>query len=91
MNEVGEDIEIPIVKAKINNENDTDELNFIQDGLQLKNGNILLISYDKTITEYDIKQKQCIQIIQTTIAFMDTCYELKDGRIGITALDNGNI
>ena len=91
MNEVGEDIEIPIVKAKINNEDDTDELNFIQDGLQLKNGNILLISYDKTITEYDIKQKQCIQIIQTTIAFMDTCYELKDGRIGITAMDNGNI
>ena len=22
---------------------------------------------------------------------MDTCYELKDGRIGITAIDNGNI
>jgi len=91
MNEVGEDEEIPIVKAKINDEEDTNELNFITDGIQLKNGNILLVSFDKTITEYDIKQKQCVQIIQTSIVFMDTCYELKDGRIGVTAIDNGNI
>ena len=74
MNEVGEDEEIPIVKAKINDEEDTNELNFITDGIQLKNGNILLVSFDKTITEYDIKQKQCVQIIQTSIVFMDTCY-----------------
>ena len=91
MDEVGEDEEIPIVKAKINDEEDTNELNFITDGIQLKNGNILLVSFDKTITEYDIKQKQCVQIIQTSIVFMDTCYELKDGRIGVTAIDNGNI
>ena len=91
MNEVGEDEEIPIVKAKINDEEDTNELNFITDGIQLKNDNILLVSFDKTITEYDIKQKQCVQIIQTSIVFMDTCYELKDGRIGVTAIDNGNI
>ena len=91
MNEVGEDDEIPIVNNKINDEEDTTELNLIKDGIQLKNGNILLISYDRTITEYDIKSKQCIQIIQTTIDFMDTCYELKDGRIGITATDKGNI
>ena len=91
MNEVGEDEEIPIVKAKINDEEDTNELNFITDGIQLKNGNILLVSFDKTITECDIKQKQCVQIIQTSIVFMDTCYELKDGRIGVTAIDNGNI
>ena len=91
MNEVGEDEEIPLVKAKINDEEDTNELNFITDGIQLKNGNILLVSFDKTITEYDIKQKQCVQIIQTSIVFMDTCYELKDGRIGVTAIDNGNI
>lgn len=91
MNEVGEDIEIPIVRGKINNEEDTIELNFIRDGIQLRNGNILLISYDKTITEYDIKQRQCIQIIQTPIALMDSCYELKDGRIGITATDNAHI
>ena len=91
MNEVGEDDEIPIVNNKINDEEDTTELNLIKDGIQLKNGNILLISYDRTITEYDIKSKQCVQIIQTTIDFMDTCYELKDGRIGITATDKGNI
>ena len=91
MNEIGQDIEIPIVKAKINNEEDTTEINFIKDGIQLRNGNILLISYDKTITEYDIKQRQCIQIIQTSITFMDSCYELKDGRIGITATDSGYI
>ena len=91
MNEVGEDDEIPIVNNKINDEEDTTELNLIKDGIQLKNGNILLISYDRTITEYDIKNKQCVQIIQTTIDFMDTCYELKDGRIGITATDKGNI
>ena len=91
MNEVGQDVEIPIVKATINNEEDSTDINFIKDGIQLRNGNILLISYDKTITEYDIKQRQCIQIIQTPISFMDTCYELKDGRIGITATDNGYI
>ena len=91
MNEVGEDDEIPIVNNKINDEEDTTELNLIKDVIQLKNGNILLISYDRTITEYDIKNKQCVQIIQTTIDFMDTCYELKDGRIGITATDKGNI
>ena len=91
VDEVGEDEEIPIVKAKINDEEDTNELNFITDGIQLKNDNILLVSFDKTITEYDIKQKQCVQIIQTSIVFMDTCYELKDGRIGVTAIDNGNI
>ena len=27
----------------------------------------------------------------TTIPFLDTYYELKDGRIGITSTDNGNI
>ena len=91
MNEVGEEDEIPIVKKDINNDEDTTELNQIQDGIQLKNGNILLISWDRTITEYDIKNKQCIQVIQTQIDFMDKCYELKDGRIGITATDNGNI
>ena len=91
MNEVGDDEEIPIEKAPLNEEEDKSEINIISGGIQLRNGNILLISYDKTITEYDIKQKQCIQIIQTTINFMDTCYELKDGRIGITAYDNGNI
>ena len=91
MNEVGEEDEIPIVKAKISPDEDRSELNLIRDGIELKNGNILLISWDKTITEYDIKKKQCIQVIQTSIDFMDTCYELKDGRIGITATDNGNI
>ena len=91
MNEIGQDIEIPLVKSKINNEEDTMEMNFIRDGIQLRNGNILLISYNKTITEYDINQRQCIQIIETPIVLMDTCYELKDGRIGITATDNGYI
>ena len=91
MNEVGEDEEIPIKRASINPDKDTTEMNFIQDGIQLKNGNILLISYDKTITEYDIIRKQCVQIIETSIILMESCYELKDGRIGITAMDNGNI
>jgi WD40 repeat protein len=91
MNEVGEDEEIPIKRAAINPDKDTTEMNFIQDGIQLKNGNILLISYDKTITEYDIIRKQCVQIIETSIILMESCYELKDGRIGITAMDNGNI
>ena len=90
MSEVGEDEEIPIELSKVNEE-DKIEMDFISGGIQLKNGNLLLISYNKTITEYDITQKQCIQIIQTTIGFMESCYELKDGRIGITANDNGNI
>ena len=91
MNEVVEDDEIPIALNQINEEEDTTEYHLIKDGIQLRNGNILLISYDKSITEYDIKSKQCIQIIQTSIDFMETCYELKDGRIGITANDKGNI
>jgi WD40 repeat protein len=91
MNEVAEDDEIPIALNQINEEEDTTEYHLIKDGIQLRNGNILLISYDKSITEYDIKSKQCIQIIQTSIDFMETCYELKDGRIGITANDKGNI
>ena len=91
MNEVVEDDEIPIALNQINEGEDTTEYHLIKDGIQLRNGNILLISYDKSITEYDIKSKQCIQIIQTSIDFMETCYELKDGRIGITANDKGNI
>ena len=91
MNEVAEDDEIPIALNQRNEEEDTTEYHLIKDGIQLRNGNILLISYDKSITEYDIKSKQCIQIIQTSIDFMETCYELKDGRIGITANDKGNI
>ena len=91
INEVGEEDEIPIKRAEINPDEDKSELNLIKDGIQLKNGNLLLISWDKTITEYDLKKKQCIQVIETSIDFMDTCYELKDGRIGITATDNGNI
>ena len=90
MDEVDNESTITIQKAPIP-EGDNCMLNKISSGCELRNGNILLISWDKIITEYDIKSKQCIQIIQTTIDFMDTCYELKDGRLGITAIDNGNI
>ena len=65
-------------------------MNLIKYGIQLKNGNILLISLDKTITEYDLELKRCIQVIPTDIEFLDTCYELKDGRIALTAEDNAN-
>ena len=91
LNEIGYEEEIPLVKEKIPDDEDTCAINLIRDGVQLKNGNILLISMDRTITEYDLELKQCIQVIQTKIDLMDSCYELKDGRIGITAIDNGNI
>ena len=91
LNEIGYEEEIPLVKEKFGEDEDISAINLIRDGVQLKNGNILLISMDRTITEYDLELKQCIQVIQTKIDFMDTCYELKDGRIGITAIDNGNI
>ena len=91
LNEIGYEEEIPLVKEKFGEDEDISAINLIRDGVQLKNGNILLISMDRTITEYDLEMKQCIQVIQTKIDFMDTCYELKDGRIGITAIDNGNI
>ena len=91
LNEIGYEEEIPLVKEKIPDDEDICAINLIRDGVQLKNGNILLISMDRTITEYDLELKQCIQVIQTKIDLMDSCYELKDGRIGITAIDNGNI
>ena len=91
LNEIGYEEEIPLVKEKFGEDEDISAINLTRDGVQLKNGNILLISMDRTITEYDLGLKQCIQVIQTKIDFMDTCYELKDGRIGITAVDNGNI
>ena len=91
MNEIGKDEQLTIVKRNLNLNEDIKEQNLISDGIELKNGNILLISWDQTITEYDIKLKKCIQVIQTTINYMDKCYELKDGRIGILANDNGNI
>ena len=91
LNEIGYEEEIPLVKEKFGEDEDISAINLTRDGVQLKNGNILLISMDRTITEYDLELKQCIQVIQTKIDFMDTCYELKDGRIGITAVDNGNI
>ena len=91
LKEIGYEVEIPLVKEKLGEDEDISAINITRDGVQLKNGNILLISLDRTITEYDLELKQCIQVIQTKIDFMDTCYELKDGRIGITAVDNGNI
>ena len=91
LNEIGYEEEIPLVKENIPENEDICAINLIRDGIQLKNGNILLISMDRTITEYDLELKQCIQVIQTKLDLMDTCYELKDGRIGITANDNGNI
>ena len=91
LKEIGYEVEIPLVKEKFGEDEDISAINLTRDGVQLKNGNILLISLDRTITEYDLELKQCIQVIQTKIDFMDTCYELKDGRIGITAVDNGNI
>ena len=90
MDEVGKEEEILIIKSPLKDE-DCTQINRIQNGIQLKNGNILLISWDRIITEYDIQTKKCIQVIETAIDFMDTCYELKDGRIAITATDNGNI
>ena len=47
---LGDDVKIPIVKAPLNEEEDKTKINLITGGIQLKNGNILLISYEKTIT-----------------------------------------
>ena len=91
LNEVGYFEEIPIVSQNLPENDDCSEINLSVNGIQLRNGNILLINWNLTITEYDLNLKQCIQVIQTKINFMDTCYELKDGRIGITATDNANI
>ena len=91
LKEVGYFEEIPIVLQKLPDNEDICEENVSFNGIQLRNGNILLISWNLTITEYDLNLKQCIQVIQTKIYFMITCYELKDGRICITADDNANI
>ena len=87
---INNEVRINIVKGAIP-DGDNTMMNKISSGIELRNGNLILVSWDKTITEYDIKKEQCIQVIQTQIEFMDTCYELKDGRLGITAMDNGNI
>ena len=90
LNEIGYEDEIPLVKAKIKEDEDVSQINLIRNGIQLKNGNLLLISLDNTITEYDLELKKCIQVIPLDIDFLDTCYELKDGRIALTAEDNAN-
>lgn len=87
---IDNEVKINIVKGAIP-DGDTTMINKISSGIELRNGNLILVSWDKTITEYDIKKEQCIQVIQTQIEYMDSCYELKDGRLGITAMDNGNI
>lgn len=91
LNDIGYYDEIPIFTPKLPDVEDFCEENLTINGIQLRNGNILLINWNLTITEYDLKLKQCVQVIETKINFMETCYELKDGRIGITAIDNANI
>ena len=91
LNDIGYYDEIPIFTPKLPDVEDFCEENLTINGIQLRNGNILLINWNLTITEYDLKLKQCVQVIETKINFMETCYELKDGRIGITATDNANI
>ena len=90
LNEIGYEEEIPLVHTGGGENEDTSDITLTSNGIQLRNGNVLLINWDRTITEYDLELKQCIQIIQTKINFMETCYELKDGRIAITATDNAN-
>ena len=73
------------------NDNNNEDFRIISSSIQLKNGNILLSCWDKTISEYDIKNKTCINIIKTNIEYIDTLCELKDGRIAFTANDNARI
>ncbi len=87
INSKGNDIDSTRLKK---NDKD-DEFGKISYSIQLENGNILLSSWDKTISEYDIKNRSCVNIINTNIDFIDFLCELKDGRIAFTAIDNARI
>ena len=68
-----------------------DEYGKFSYSIQLQNGNVLLSCWDKTISEYDIKNRNCVNIINTNVEYIDFLYELKDGRIVFTAIDNARI
>lgn len=87
INSKGNDIDSTRLKK---NDKD-DEFGKISYSIQLENGNILLSCWDKTISEYDIKNRSCVNIINTNIDFIDFLCELKDGRIAFTAIDNARI
>lgn len=89
--DVDEPLEINIVKEHLKPGEDTRKYNKIAAGIQSKNGNIIIGSWDHTIGEYDIATGKCIQVIQTDIDYITFLCELKDTRIAVTAEDNGNI
>jgi WD40 repeat protein len=60
-------------------------------GIQLKNNNILISLWDKTLSEYEICTKTCINFIKTECDFIHFLLELKDERILFTSEDNARI
>lgn len=80
-----------IDSIKLKKKEKDDEFGIISYSIELKNGNILLSSWDKTISEYDIKNRSCVNIINTNSDYIDFLCELKDGRIAFTAIDNARI
>ena len=80
-----------IDSIKLKKKEKDDEYGKFSYSIQLQNGNVLLSCWDKTISEYDIKNRNCVNIINTNVEYIDFLYELKDGRIVFTAIDNARI
>ena len=94
INNLNDDIknEIDEIKIYTNSDSNIDkELNIVSCGILLKNNNILLGLWDKTISEYDFNSKACVNFIRIENEFLNFLLELENEKIIFTCEDNYNI
>lgn len=70
---------------------DQDIPNVIGSMIQLNNNDLLISSWNKAISQYDIQTKVCVKKIKTDIEFIHFLLPLKDERIIMTAVDVAHI
>lgn len=69
-----------------------DEASIVSSMIYLKSNNhLFLATWSLTLVEYDIKQKECLEIFLIGLEFISYLYELKDERIILLAEDNPKI
>ena len=91
VNNLNDDIknEIDEINIYTNSDKNIDkELNIVSYGILLKNNNILLGLWDKTISEYDFNTKACVNFIRIENEFLNFLLELENEKIIFTCEDN---
>ena len=83
--------ESDLIEIKTDKNNNSIDKIVVSYGIQLKNNNILISLWDKTLSEYEICTKTCVNFIKTECDFIHFLLELKDERILFTSEDNARI